>query len=229
MSVSAWLAAQLRRIAGAVDPRRDSTVPRAGTPRPMEPSDELWAKALADYVTTQGTKAREAAATWGQSAAGLLAIIAISTLFKGRETLASLASPGREVVLVAVIIALLLSFWTLFAAATAASGTRIMGWETPNVFREAQISAGDHAWRWMNRSRRAAIAAFLASLLAVVLIWAGAAAELEASQTLVVSADGSYRCGELKVEEDGNLSVDGQDLPDAPLSFFTVDPCPERP
>lgn len=223
--VFAWVARQLRRISEALGPKPEA--PNAGTPRLMSAEDELWEKALVEYLPTQGTKAREAAVKWGQSAAGLLAVIAITTIFKGRETLDVLASPAREFVLLAVVAALILSFWTLFAAASAATGEHVTGWETGNVFRETQIAAADHAWRWMNASRRAAVGAFLASLLAVVLIWFGTAAESGPPQTLVISADGIHRCGELKVEDDGNLSVGGEDLPDAPpLSFFTVKACP---
>jgi len=174
-----------------------------------------------------GTKNRAVATAWGTSATGLLAVLAASSILKGRETLDGLADPGRYVVAALVLIALVAAFLTLYFAAQAAQGSPSPQLMAPDTYRDAQFSAADSATRLVRRSRRWVVLAFLAAAFATTLVLVGPAAE-KPNLTLVVGGPKGEQiaCGKLAVKN-GALTVGGAAAPNPPIAFHTVSECPK--
>lgn len=196
-----------------------------GMPQHTTPMQKVWAEASAKYVVEQASKVREAAAKWGQSAAAILAVAGLATVFKGRETLDVLPEETRGQVIVAVMAVALFSGLALGLAAWAASGTVGWSWNDPESFRKAQHSAASSASKLLTASAWALVLAFACAIGTVWLI-INAPKAPAAEQSVVVGPEGLVGCGALSIE-DGLLLVDGTRVPAAPVSFYKTTDCPE--
>lgn len=191
----------------------------------VTPLDRAWDDALKAYLPTQGTKAREAAQKWGAQVAGLLAVVAVSTIFKGKETLDTIAPDRRDTVVLLVGLALIVSFTALLASAIAGKPEFKSEWATPDNMRLAQVKSVEDASKWTGISAICATVAFALSLSAAVMIWSNPKPASAVTNTLVVNAVGERACGELKIEAD-RLTVGGSALPSDPVAFLTINECP---
>lgn len=122
--------------------RSKPEAPTAGTPRLMSSEDELWEKALVEYLPRRGTKAREAAAKWDKAPPACWRSKRSRPSSRVATPLTFWPARLGKFVLVAVVAALILSFCTLFAAASAATGEHVTGWGTGNVPRDADCRGG---------------------------------------------------------------------------------------
>jgi hypothetical protein len=210
-------------LADRIRPTRPDPV--IGLPEPTTPSDKIWAAAAATYLTTHADKVRENAGKWGASAAAILAIVGLSTVFKGRETLESIAPEYRSDLVIVVVVATICAGLALFTAAIAAQGIPGEGWSDPDSFRRAQLNSARTSRKWLDASRTLVVGAFAVSLGGMLLIWTRPEAPASPGQTLVVGEGGAYNCGKLTVKG-GQLLVGDSALPAPPLAFYTLTECP---
>lgn len=199
-------------------------LPQVGSVQRTSDLDKVWSDASAKYLVDQAGQLRESAGKWAQNATAILSVAGLATAFKGRETLVSIDPAWHGLLVAAVGGTLVLSGLALLAAALATSGAVDWTWNDPTSFRTAQVAAAAATARWLKASKWLVTGAFLASIVAVGIIWTAPKAPSTPSKTLVIAGD-AVLCGELGVAN-GRIEIDGKPIPKRALLVQTVAECP---
>jgi hypothetical protein len=197
------------------------------------PDDRQWEQEAAKLAHTALADVRESAKNWAASIGALLGIGGTIAVLKGEEAFSKLGPTEGNIAFWLAILAFALTGVATILATFAAQGTpqryeSVDGWTLSKVSRErASKATGRLLW-----SRVFTVLAAIAVFVSFGLAWEAGIASDEPSTTsaIVVTDEGTVRCGELEAAADGALSVVAgeETLTVAKNSDVdTVDSCPE--
>ncbi len=174
-----------------------------------DPDDRKWEREASALSHTSLVEVRETAKNWAASIGALLGVVGTITFVKGEDTFAKLDTTQGNFAFWLLVATALLAAAAIGLATFAAQGTpqrydSLDGWTLSKITRERTRRATE-LLLW---SRVLAIIAAVAVFAGFAITWqAGIATEEESDgvSALVVTADGSVRCGELQTNDDGTL------------------------
>ena len=202
---------------------------------PATPAD-IEAEHQAQLAATQSLENVRAAATkWAETIAAFTGLLGIGAVIKGRDDIADLEPIAQVLIAVFFLAALYFAGRAIMLAATAAQGEPTDNFFfTGRAIKAKNLADAKVAGQQLNESREVTIVAVIFLVVAVGITWFAPEekADPKPPKALVTFTTGAPICGELALDESGEVAVTQAETPVAisdgnVSSVNVVSACPE--
>lgn len=170
---------------------------------------DAWRDQAHKADLTQLSALQSTAQQWGGTIGTLTGAFGLLALVRGTTDVTKLASPWDAGVTGAILLALVLAFVAIVAAAYAAQGSPTTQYGDPLTLRRVTVTAAERARNLLLLSRWAAIGGMILTMAAILTTWRAPQRAAVPPTFLVSPVTGmaAVRCGTIKTAANGVITL----------------------